>query len=151
LTEIVHHNPMWINGETAAKYGIRTGDMVEITTYRAYGHAQVKGEGDVLGRARIPAYVTEGIHPRVLAISNTLGNAWHGRAATASNGARQNIPAFDKKVIDDDMDLDTDMWWDQSRGGTGAGYNVNAILPIQSAPLVGMQAWYDTVCTIRKV
>jgi thiosulfate reductase / polysulfide reductase chain A len=151
LTEIVHHNPMWINGETAAKYGIRTGDMVEITTYRAYGHAQVKGEGQVLGRARIPAYVTEGIHPRVLAVSNTLGNAWHGRAATATNGARQNIPAFDKKVIDDDMDLDTDMWWDQSRGGTGAGYNVNAILPIQSAPLVGMQAWYDTVCTIRKV
>jgi len=30
------------------------------------------------------------------------------------------------------------------------GYNVNAILPIYPAPLVGMQGWYDTVCTARK-
>ncbi len=151
LTEIVHHNPMWINTETAEKHGIRTGDMVEITTYRAHGHKQVPGAGEVLGRALIPAYVTEGIHPRVLAVSNTLGNAFHGRAATAKNGAKQAIPAFDARVNDDDADLDETIWWDQARGGTGAGYNVNAILPIQSAPLVGMQGWFDTVCTIRKV
>jgi hypothetical protein len=30
-------------------------------------------------------------------------------------------------------------------GGTGTGYNINAILPIQPAPLVGMQRWYDTI------
>jgi thiosulfate reductase / polysulfide reductase chain A len=44
-----------------------------------------------------------------------------------------------------------DMWWDPRNGGTGAGYNINAILPIQTAPLVGMQGWFDTVCTLRKV
>ena len=54
-------------------------------------------------------------------------------------------------VIDDDQDLDEDIWWDPARGGTGAGYNINAILPIQPAPLVGMQGWYDTVCSVRKV
>jgi thiosulfate reductase / polysulfide reductase chain A len=54
-------------------------------------------------------------------------------------------------VIDEDMDLSEDLWWDQRNGGTGAGYNINAILPIQPAPLVGMQGWYDTVCTLRKV
>ena len=48
------------------------------------------GQGEVLGRAVIPVWVTEGIHPRVLAVSNTLGNLFHGRAATASNGARQD-------------------------------------------------------------
>ena len=38
LSEIVHHNPMWIHTDTAAKHGIRTGDMVEITTYGMPGH-----------------------------------------------------------------------------------------------------------------
>ena len=150
LTEIVHHNPMWINTDMAAKHGIKTGDMVEITTYRPYGHAMTGG-GEIVGKALVPAWVTEGIHPRVLAVSNTLGNMYHGRAATAHNGKRPNLPTFDKTVIDDDQDLDEDIWWDQARGGTGAGYNINAILPIQPAPLVGMQGWYDTICSIRKV
>ena len=150
LTEIVHHNPMWINTDMAAKYGIKTGDMVEITTYRPYGHA-MKGGGEIVGKALVPAWVTEGIHPRVLAVSNTLGNIYHGRAATAKNGKTANLPTFDKSIIEDDQDLDEDIWWDQARGGTGAGYNINAILPIQPAPLVGMQGWYDTICSIRKV
>lgn len=150
LTEIVHHNPMWINTDTALKLGIKTGDMVEITTYRPYGHA-MRGGGEVVGKALVPAWVTEGIHPRVLAVSNTLGNSFHGRAATGRNGRKQALAAYDKNVIDDDADLDNDIWWDPARGGTGAGYNINAILPIQPAPLVGMQGWYDTICTVRKV
>jgi thiosulfate reductase / polysulfide reductase chain A len=150
LTEIVHHNPMWINTDTALKLGIKTGDMVEITTYRPYGHA-MRGGGEVVGKALVPAWVTEGIHPRVLAVSNTLGNSFHGRAATARNGKKQALAAYNKSVIDDDADLDEDIWWDPARGGTGAGYNINAILPIQPAPLVGMQGWYDTICTVRKV
>jgi thiosulfate reductase / polysulfide reductase chain A len=151
LSEIVHHNPMWINTDTAAKLGIKTGDMVEITTYRPYGH-QMDDGGDVVGKALIPAYVTEGIHPRVLAVSNTLGNVWHGRAATATGGKRkkQKLDAFENNPYGDDQDLDDDVWWDPAKGGTGAGYNINAILPIQPAPLVGMQGWYDTVCTIKR-
>jgi thiosulfate reductase / polysulfide reductase chain A len=151
LTEIVHHNPMWINTATAEKYGIKTGDKVEITTYRPYGHAQGKGSGEVLGKALITAWVTEGIHPKVLAVSNTLGNTWHGRAATAKKGRKQNLPSFDSKILEEDMDLTEDIWWDKANGGTGAGYNINAILPVQPAPLVGMQGWYDTVCTLKKV
>jgi thiosulfate reductase / polysulfide reductase chain A len=150
LTEIVHHNPMWINTDTAARYGIKTGDLVELTTYRPSGHA-MKGKGEVLGKAQITAFVTEGIHPRVLAVSNTLGNTWHGRAASGKRGAKQNLPAFDSSVIQEDMDLTEDLWWDQANGGTGAGYNINAILPIQPAPLVGMQGWFDTVCTLKKL
>jgi thiosulfate reductase / polysulfide reductase chain A len=149
LSEIVHHNPMWIHTDAAARHGIRMGDMVEVTTYRMGGHHN-PGDGEAIGRALVPAYVTEGIHPRVLAVSNTLGNLWHGRAATARRGKKQPLPAYDERVIADDADLDEDIWWDVRNGGTGAGYNINAILPIYSAPLVGMQGWYDTVCTIRK-
>ena len=35
--------------------------------------------------------------------------------------------------------------------GLGSGYNSNAILPIYPSPLVGMQGWYDTTCTARRV
>ncbi len=150
LTEIVHHNPMWINTATAQRYGIKTGDKVEITTYRPSGHA-MKGGGQVVGKALITAWVTEGIHPRVLAVSNTLGNTWHGRASSGRKGQKQDLPAWDSSLIEEDMDLTEDLWWDKSNGGTGAGYNINAILPVQPAPLVGMQGWFDTVCTLRKV
>ena len=51
------------------------------------------------------AFVTEGIHPRVVAVSNTLGNLWHGRAATARNGGRQGLDAWDDNVIAEDQDL----------------------------------------------
>ena len=150
LSEIVHHNPMWINTETAAQHNIKSGDMVEVTTYRPYGH-QMKGGGQLLGRALIPAFVTEGIHPRVLAVSNTLGNPWHGRAANARGGAKPGSPGYDNRLDDEDQDLVEDIWWDERSGGTGAGYNINAILPVHPAPLVGMQSWYDTVCSIRRV
>ena len=150
LSEIVHHNPMWINTETAARYGIKTGDMVEITTYRPYGH-QMKNGGQMVGRALITAYVTEGIHPRVLGVSNTLGNPWHGRAANARGGRKPTLAGYDNRMEDEDQDLVDDLWWDERNGGTGAGYNINGILPVQPAPLVGMQGWYDTVCSIRRV
>jgi thiosulfate reductase / polysulfide reductase chain A len=149
LTEIVHHNPLWINAATAAKYGIKTGGLVEITTYRPQGHA-MKGGGEVLGRAQVPAYVTEGIHPRVIAMSNSLGNVFHGRVATARRGRKQDLPAWNDQLIAEDQDIRDDIWWDPRRGGTGAGYNINSILPIHPAPLVGMQSWYDTICTIKR-
>jgi thiosulfate reductase / polysulfide reductase chain A len=150
LSEIVHHNPMWIHTSQAARLGVKTGDEVEVTTYRPTGHAMTGG-GAVLGSERITVYVTEGIHPRTVAVSNTLGNIFHGRAATAECGPRKNSPGMDNSRDQEDQDLADDIWWDRRRGGTGSGYNINAILPIQPAPLVGMQSWYDTVCTVRKV
>ncbi len=150
LSEIVHHNPMWIHTSRAKALGVKTGDEVEITTYRPHGH-QMKNSGQVLGTERITVYVTEGIHPRTVAVSNTLGNILHGRAANASKGRRRDFAGWGNTLETEDQDLVSDIWWDQRNGGTGAGYNINAILPIQTAPLVGMQGWYDTVCTLRRV
>jgi anaerobic selenocysteine-containing dehydrogenase len=150
LSEIVHHNPMWIHTSVAKRLGVATGDEVEITTYRPHGHT-MKGGGAVLGTARITVWVTEGIHPRTVAVSNTLGNVFHGRAATAQRARRGSSAGWSNTIDTEDQDLVDDLWWDPRRGGTGAGYNINAILPIQPAPLVGMQGWYDTVCTLRRV
>jgi thiosulfate reductase / polysulfide reductase chain A len=150
LTEIVHDNPVWINTRTAARLGIKTGDHVEITTYRPKG-ATYQPSGEKVGSAIVRAFVTNGIHPRVLAISNSVGHKFGGRAATATNGPRPKNAGFATDTKGEDSDLVSRVWWDRATGGRGAGYNINAILPIQPSPLVGMQAWYDTTCTIRRV
>jgi anaerobic selenocysteine-containing dehydrogenase len=163
LTEIVHHNPLWMHTSAAEKRGLKTGDLVEITTFRGeahlYKHATGK-PGDVVGSAVVPVFVTEGIHPKVIAISNSLGHFAHGRAANGKRAARASFAGFDDTVITEDQDLSEDLWWGQGQGlwswltggnGLGTGYNLNAIMPIYPSPLVGMQGWYDTVCTARKV
>lgn len=150
LSEIVHDNPVWINTQTAQRLGIRTGDLVELTTFRPTGGTH-RATGEQIGSARIRAFVTEGIHPRVLAVSNSLGQLYGGRAATATRGPRPDGPGFDAKIIAEDPDLAQHLWWDQRRGGRGAGVNINGILPIQPAPVTGMQAWFDTVCQVRRL
>ncbi len=163
LAEIVHDNPMWIHAATANKLGIRTGDTVEVTTYRpksgALGDKAYRGGGEVLGSARVKAFVTKGIHPRVVAVSNSLGWISGGRAAEGERGRRVEVAA--KGLAPDAAqafgpapavdDLEFGLWWDEKNGGRGSGVNINAILPINPQPLVGMQSWFDTVCSIRKV
>lgn len=150
LSEIVHDNPVWINSATAKKLGIQTGDTIEITTFRPKGLTH-QATGEVIGSTRIRAFVTEGIHPRVIAVSNSLGNTFGGRAATAEKKPRPKGPGYDETVLEEDADLSEHLWWDQKSGGKGAGFNVNEILPIQPTPITGMQAWFDTVCKIQKV
>ena len=164
LTEIVHHNPLWMHTSAAEERGLKTGDLVEITTWRgvahAYKHATGK-PGEAVGTVVVPVLVTEGIHPKVIAMSNSLGNFAHGRAANGKRGPRADFAGFDDAVIADDQDLSEDQWWGAGQGlwsrltgagnGLGVGYNINAILPIYPAPLVGMQGWFDTVCTARRV
>lgn len=147
LSEIVHDNPAWVNTKTANELGLRTGDWIEITTFRPKGHT-FKPTGKKLGSARIQVFVTEGIHPRVIAVSNSVGHLFGGRAATGKEGSRSDLPAYG---LTEDDDLNYSLWWDKKRGGKGNGTNINAILPIHPSPLVGMQSWFDNVCSIRKV
>jgi len=50
-----------------------------------------------------------------------------------------------------DRDLLANVWWTKSKGGTGAGVHINDAMPIAPTPLSGGQAWFDCVCTVRKV
>jgi anaerobic selenocysteine-containing dehydrogenase len=150
LSEIVHDNPMWINTATARTLGIRTGDLVEITTYRPKG-ATHRPTGERIGSARIRAFVTEGIHPRVLAVSNSVGQGFGGRAALGRRETRHEGAAYDPAVLAEDADLSRRLGWDLRLGGKGNGTNINAILPIQPTPVTGMQSWFDTTCSLRKI
>ena len=149
LSEIVHDNPVWINATTARDLGIDSGDLVEVTTYRPRGKTY-RATGKAIGTARLRAFATEGIHPRVLAVSNSLGHLFGGRAAIGRRASRPAGPGFDGTVLAEDDDLSQSLWWDAQLGGRGAGVNINAILPIQPAPLTGMQCWFDTVCSVAK-
>ena len=147
LTEIVHDNPAWINAATAKKLGIKSGDTIEIATFRQKSGYGAK-EDEIVGRLKIKAFVTEGIHPSVVAVSASLGMGYGGRIAKAKNGKKQNINGFSDL---DDPDFDGGIWWDERLGGFGNGFNPNGIIPINPSPLVGMQSWNDTVCKIKKI
>ncbi|MDB4897607.1 MAG: hypothetical protein JWN15_3869, partial [Firmicutes bacterium] len=81
LAEIVHDNPVWINAATAAELGIADGDRVAIS---ALPRPLLDGDG---ARAKAPvtlearAYLTEGIHPQVVAISASFGHSQYGPVA----------------------------------------------------------------------
>lgn len=165
LSEIVHDNPMWIHPETAARLKLRTGDWVELTTYRprssGLGDKAFRGSDNetTVGSGRVKVFVTEGIHPRVVAVSNSLGWEFGGRASQGVKGKRaQALAATGRSETAKGMgpaprfdDLEHGVWWDKRHGGRGNGVNINAILPINPSPLVGMQSWFDTVCSIKKV
>jgi anaerobic selenocysteine-containing dehydrogenase len=149
LTEIVHDNPMWINTQTAKKYGIKNEDMVEITTYRPKeGYKASPTKDEIVGTMRVKAFLTQGIHPEVLAISNSLGMNYGGRIPKARNGLKENLKGYSEY---EDLDLNGHIWWDKRLEGSGNGFNPNHVIPVNPAPLAGMQSWNDTICRIKKV
>ena len=123
LLEIVNKNPAWINTVTAGKLGIGEGDLIRITSPVGYVVAK--------------AHVTEGIHPKVIAISNTMGSKF-GRYATASKDGK---PGEWGSIDDPDL---KNIWW------KAEGVNPNPIIPVSVDPIGGSQGWYDTVVTVSK-
>jgi len=120
LMEIVHNNPLWINDETAKRMSLNSGDQVKVTS--------------PLGSLVTPVFVTHGIHPRVVALSNSLGHWNYGRT---SQGKPFRSEDPETKLL----------WW----GKHGAGVHPNPIIPIMQDPLGEGQAWMDTVIKVEKV
>ncbi|HGY92128.1 MAG TPA: hypothetical protein ENK43_13240, partial [Planctomycetes bacterium] len=163
-SEIVHSNPAWIHPETAARLGLATGDWVELTGYRSKDvdgklPSLNLGTGET-GTLRIPVVVTKGIHPRAIAISNSLGHFEYSRVARAERTAPvggQSV-GMDLATLHDD-DWERNMWWEDRSGGdpkawmrnTGNGWAQNHILPISPDYISGQQAFNDTVVRVRKL
>lgn len=120
LMEIVHKNPLWINEETAKRMSLNSGDRVKVTSS--------------LGSLITPIFVTQGIHPRVVALSNSLGRWSYGRTPEGKPFRSQ----------DPETNL---LWW----GKQGAGVHPNPIIPILRDPVGEGQGWMDTVIKVEKV
>lgn len=125
LAEIAHSNPAWMNAETAAKLGVKTGDLVRVES--SVGHLVTK------------AYVTEGMHPKVIGISTGFGHWEYGRLATLKLKEQKGVASHGA----DDPDLNN-VWWDDK------GVHPNNIIPVVVDPIGGSQGWYDTVVKVTK-
>ncbi|HEB90899.1 MAG TPA: twin-arginine translocation signal domain-containing protein [Deltaproteobacteria bacterium] len=149
--EIVHTNPVMMAPVTAERLGVATGDEVELTTYRPKGASDRSGERDPVGRLRNRVRVVPGMHPRVVACAHHSGHWEHGVVA---RGGEPTIASARVGMNADTSELDAlarEIWWSKDRGGVGHGVAINDVYPINPAPLVGGQNWFDNVCRIRRV
>ena len=152
-TEIVHTNPVFINPETAKMFGLKNGDWIELTVYRPKGHTYRAGEKEPVGKFRNVVRLLNGMHPKVVAVSHHAGHWEHGSVGRSNvkfsheskAGTAPHLKIFN------DKDIPERIWWSKSQGGPGGGIHINDFFPIDPAPLVGGQNWFDNVCSIEKV
>ena len=169
LAEIVHSNPAWLNPATAAKFGIKDGDWIELTSFHSkmldeQSPHLIRTEADAngrreAGRMRVPVVLMEGIHPKAIAMSNSCGHWQYTSVATASKArAGSHLEGSDGETYRD-RDWEENMWWEDKSNGdpaawkenTGNGWNQNQILPVAPDPITGQQAFHSTVVTLRKI
>lgn len=165
LSEIVHSNPAWIHPDTAARLGLADGDWIELKARRSLTIDKMAprlglGSGEIDGVLRLPVVVTRGVHPRALAISNSLG---HFAYTSVAMGRRKRDLGSEAQGMEHaamrDPDWERNMWWEDRSGGdprkwvrnTGPGWAQNHVLPIMPDPISGQQAFNDTVVRVRKV
>ncbi len=129
LQEIVHKNPAWINTKTAQAKGIKEGDLIRITSK--------------IGYIVTKAHLTEGIHPKVVAVSHSTGRKGMGRIATLNPNFAKDMGIAGQVASADDPEF-KHIWWKDS------GVHPNAIIPPAPDPIGGSQGWFDTVVTVEK-
>ncbi|MCX5908033.1 MAG: molybdopterin-dependent oxidoreductase [Deltaproteobacteria bacterium] len=120
LAEILHSNPLWIHSTTARNLNLKDGDRVKVTTKA----------GSLIARVRL----SQGIHPRVVTLTEGLGHSALGNIARA------------KKVKSSDFDTEL-LWWEE----VGNGVNPSGLIPAEFDPVAGGVAWNDTRVTLTKV
>ncbi|GAB0057386.1 Thiosulfate reductase/polysulfide reductase [Candidatus Magnetaquicoccaceae bacterium FCR-1] len=125
LAEIHHANPLWINKAQARELEIADGDLVRVTS--EVGYLVTK------------AFVTNGVHPKVVGISTSVGRTSYGRVAKADPFGK--VPDYARKELVDE-DIDDNIWW------RDRGVSPNEILPLAVSARHGEQAWNDTVVTV---
>jgi len=136
LQEISHTNPLWVHPSDAERIGLRNGELCRVTTAIGYFVPRV--------------WITEGIHPGVVACSHHVGR-WRLHQDT---GAKQCSSKVEIRRRDGTFlvrqtagtgpftsaDPDTErIWWKE------AGVNQNLTFPVQPDPVSGMHCWHQKV------
>jgi molydopterin dinucleotide binding protein len=138
LHELSHTNPLWLHPEDAARAGVRTGDLLKVST----------AIGSFIDRV----WVTEGIRPGVVACSHHLGR-W--RLREDSGGERWSSALVDLtqespgiwrmrqvhgvrpfETADPDS---ARVWWKD------AGVHQNLTFAVQPDPISGQHCWHQKV------
>ncbi len=138
LVELANTNPVWIHPEDAARIGVKTTDLVRVST--RIGH--------LVNRV----WVTESIRPGVVACSHHMGR-WRreGDASTerwaSAKVARETLSPgkFRLRRVSDvgpfeSRDRDAHLvWWSEG------GVHENLVFPVQPDPVSGMHCWHQVV------
>jgi len=164
-SEIVHSNPAWLHPDTAAKFGVKDGDFVRLKAWRSKHIDNMApklglGQGEVDGELELPIYVTKAVHPKAIAISNSLGHFAYTSVAQAKRrrDLGDEAEGYENQAMRD-ADWERNMWWEDRSGGdpekwvqnTGNGWAQNNVLPISPDPISGQQAFNSTVVRVTKV
>jgi anaerobic selenocysteine-containing dehydrogenase len=142
LNEIAHSNPLWIHTSDAAKLGIELGDLLRVTTE--------------IGYFVVPAWVTEGIRPGVVACSHHMGrwrvaddqgtDRWSSalvRLEERGDGRWRMRRLKGVEPFESD-DRDSGRVWWQS-----AGVHQNLTFAVHPDPISGAHAWHQKVRVTR--
>jgi anaerobic selenocysteine-containing dehydrogenase len=138
LNEIAHSNPLWLHTSDAAKLGIELGDLLRVTTE--------------IGYFVVPAWVTEGIRPGVVACSHHMGrwrvaddqgtDRWSSalvRLEERGDGRWRMRRLKGVEPFESD-DRDSGRVWWQS-----AGVHQNLTFAVHPDPISGAHAWHQNV------
>ncbi len=138
LAEISNRNPLWMHTSDGKRLGIKTSDLVRISTDIGY----------FVNRA----WVTEGMRPQVVACSHHIGR-WRRKQDAKSNRWSTNQVAVTEeqpgkwkmKVVEgigpyksDDPDTSRIFW-------TDGGVHQNITFPVHPDPVSGMHCWHQRV------
>jgi len=138
LAEISNRNPLWMHTSDAERWGIKTGDLVRITTDIGYFVNY--------------AWVTEGMKPGVVACSHHIGR-WRrsedpGNNRWATNQVKIQQVQDGKWMMrvtsgigaykSDDPDTSRIFWSD-------GGVHQNITFPVHPDPISGMHCWHQKV------
>jgi anaerobic selenocysteine-containing dehydrogenase len=137
LQEISHTNPLWIHPEDAAGRGIANGDLVRVTTR--------------IGHFVLRAWITEGIHPGIVACSHHAGR-WRMHREVGGQKLGTSLVEVSRpgggvmfRQLEgvgpfETEDPDTErVWWSE------VGVNQNLAYPVQPDPLSGMHCGHQRV------
>ena len=147
--EIIHTNPIFMHPDTGKALGLVEGDEVEVSVYRPTGFTYRAGEKGVMGSFKNHVRFLKGMHKRVVMCSHHVGHFEHGIVGESKTSETSPVEGKSNKLAD--QSLKDGVWWAKKRGGIGGGVHINDALPINPAPLIGGQNWYDNVCSIEKV
>ncbi|MFO0837523.1 MAG: molybdopterin-dependent oxidoreductase [Phycisphaerae bacterium] len=142
LNEISQNNPVWIHTSDARRLGVRTGDLVRVSTRIGYFVDK--------------CWATEGIRPGVVACSHHLGrwrrkqdppnSRWSGGTVAVDELApgqwKMRLISGPQPFESNDPDSRR-IWW---RDG---GVPQNLTFPVHPDPISGMHCWHQRV-TVEK-
>lgn len=106
-------------------------------------------EEGVMGSFENHVRFLKGMHPKVVMCSHHVGHWEHGLVFESTTKKTSPEEGLSKKLADGGYK--DSVWWAKEKGGIGGGVHINDALPINPAPLIGGQNWYDNVCKIEKI